>query len=80
MGDANSSARAFDKENELAVGRCDLHQSDSFAEPDKSAAAFSGWYGNTSVDRKNIGTDGEVQKLKVHNYTPISMIMLSPRM
>lgn len=80
MGDANSSARAFDKENELAVGRHDLHQADSFAEPDKSAAVFSDWYGSTSVDRKNIRTDGEVQKPKVHNYTPISIIMLSPRM
>lgn len=41
LGDANSSARAFDKENELAVGRRDLHQTDLFAEPDKSAPVFS---------------------------------------
>lgn len=80
LGDANSSARAFGKENELAVGRRDLHQPDSFAEPDKSEAAFSDWYGSTSVDRKNIRTDWEVQKPKVHSYTPISVIMLSPRM
>lgn len=70
MGVANSSAGAFDKENELAVGRRDLHQTDSFAEPDKSAAEFSDWYGSTSVDRKNIRTDWEVQKPKVHNTLP----------
>lgn len=44
LEDANNSARAFDKENELAVGRCDLHQTDSFAEPDKSIAIFSDWW------------------------------------
>lgn len=80
MGDANSSARAFDKVNELAVGRRDLHQTDSFAEPDKSAAVFSDWYRSTSGERKNTRTDWEVQKLKVHNYTPISIIVLFLRM
>jgi len=80
LGDANSSARAFDKENELAVGRRDLHQTDSFAEADKSAAVFSDWDGSRSVDRKNIRTDGEAQKPKVHNCSPISIIMLSLRM
>lgn len=48
-------------------------QLDSFAEPDKSAAVFLGWYESIGREGENIKTDWEVQELKVHNHTPISM-------